>query len=60
MRKRRQKSKEILTRLIVLEEHVDRLRSLPKPRTRQVEDIIDALHIRIEREKKALRNLPPS
>jgi hypothetical protein len=58
MRKNKRKSKEILTRLLVLHEHLDNLRALPKPRTEKVENVIEALFIRIEKEKRSLRNLP--
>jgi hypothetical protein len=51
------KSKEILVRLVVLYEHLDKLRSIPKPRPEQVTMAIDALHTRIEREKQKLRRI---
>ena len=57
MRERSKQSKVILTRLLVLYEHLDRLRDVPKPRPEQVQLAIDALYIRIEREKKKLRKL---
>lgn len=57
MRERSKQSKVILTRLLVLYEHLDRLRDVPKPRPEQVQLAIDALYVRIEREKKKLRKL---
>lgn len=48
------KSKVILSRLVTLYEHLDRLYNIPKPRTEDVDMMIKALHIRIESEKKKL------
>lgn len=53
-------SKKILVRLVVLYEHLDRLRALPKPRSEKVNDLIEAIYIRIEREKQKLRKGKPS
>ena len=55
---RNKKSKEILTRLLVLYQHLDRLRSIQKPRSDDAKMMIEALYIRIEREKEKLRELP--
>lgn len=55
---RNKKSKEILTRLLVLYQHLDRLRSIQKPRSVEAKMMIEALYIRIEREKEKLRELP--
>jgi hypothetical protein len=57
MKRNRQdkKSKEILTRLLVLYEHLDKLMALPKPRPENADLMIDAIHARIEREKQKLR-----
>jgi hypothetical protein len=49
------RSKAILTKLLVLEQHLDRLRNIPKPRDKNVDVMIEAIHARIEREKKKLR-----
>jgi len=49
------KSKVILTKLLVLYEHLDNLLSTPKPRPENVQLIIDAIYARIEREKQKLR-----
>ena len=57
MKRQSRQSKEILTRLLVLYEHLDTLRDVPKPRPEQVQMAIDALYVRIEREKKKLRKL---
>ena len=57
MKKQSRQSREILTRLLVLYEHLDTLRGVPKPRPEQVQMAIDALHVRIESEKKKLRKL---
>lgn len=51
------KSKVILTKLLVLEEHLDRLRDIPKPRDKSVDAMIEAIYSRIEREKKKLRGV---
>jgi len=56
MAKNNRKSKEILVRLLVLHDHLDKLESI-KPRTEQAQLIIDALHVRIEREKAKLRRI---
>lgn len=56
MAKNNRKSKEILVRLLVLHDHLDNLESI-KPRTEQAQLIIDALHVRIEREKAKLRRI---
>lgn len=57
MKRQSRQSREILTRLLVLYEHLDTLRDVPKPRPEQVQMAIDALYVRIEREKKKLRKL---
>lgn len=57
MARNNRKSKEILVRLVVLYEHLDKLRSIPKPRPEQVTMAIDALYTRIEREKQKLRRI---
>ena len=57
MAKNNRKSKEILVRLIVLYEQLEKLRSIPKPRPENVTLAIDALHVRIEREKQKLRRI---
>ena len=49
-------SKEILVRLLVLYDHLEKLESI-KPRTEHAQLIIDALHVRIEREKAKLRKI---
>ena len=56
MARNNRKSKEILFRLLVLYDHLEKLESV-KPRTEQAQLIIDALHVRIEREKAKLRKL---
>lgn len=48
------KSKQILSRLVVLYEHLDRLRDVPKPRPQDVDLMIEALYVRIAEEKKKL------
>ena len=53
--RKEKKSKEILTRLLVLYEHLDKLMALPKPRPENAKLMIDAIHARIEREKQKLR-----
>ena len=53
-------SKKILTRLVVLYEHLDRLRNIPKPRPENINDLIEAIYTRIEREKQKLRRGNPS
>lgn len=50
------KSKENLVRLLVLYDHLEKLESI-RPRTEQTQLIIDALHVRIEREKIKLRKI---
>ena len=57
MAKNNRKSKEILVRLLVLYDHLDKLMNIPKPRSEQVTLAIDALHMRIEREKQKLRRI---
>jgi hypothetical protein len=50
-------SKYILAKLVLLYEHLDKLRSISKPRPDNVKMLIEAVHIRIDKEKKKLRNL---
>jgi len=50
-------SKYILAKLVLLYEHLDKLRSISKPRPDNVKMLIEAMHIRIDKEKKKLRNL---
>ena len=50
------KSKEILVRLLVLYDHLEKIEAI-KPRTEKAQMMIDALHVRIEREKDKLRRL---
>lgn len=57
MKEQNRQSKVILTRLVVLYQHLDRLRDVDKPRPQQVQMAIDALYTRIEREKQKLRKL---
>lgn len=56
MKRASNKSKRILTKILVLYEHLDRLMDIPKPRPNNVNMLIDAVHEKIEQEKKKLRN----
>jgi len=48
------KSKKVLSKLVVLYEHLDNLRNIPKPRSENVELMIEAIYLRIAEEKKKL------
>jgi hypothetical protein len=56
-KQRRDDSKYILAKLVLLYEHLDKLRSISKPRPDNVKMLIEAVHIRIDKEKKKLRNI---
>lgn len=49
------KSKFILARLVVLYDHLDKLESLPKPRSENADLMIEAIYERIRQEQKKLR-----
>ena len=55
MRGQKNNSKYILAKLVLLYEHLDKLRSIPKPRPDNVKLLIEAVHVRIDKEKKKLR-----
>ena len=60
MRGNKNNSKYILAKIVMLYNHLDTLRKYPKPRPENVKNLIEALYIRIEAEKKKLRKLKPN
>lgn len=57
MRTRKNKSKQILSSLVVLYEHLDKLIEIKKPRPAPVDATIDYIQQCIDKQKKKLKDV---